>query len=80
MIVTLVLSTADTSTFQSLVVRQGGQDTEDDWDSSVEGDAHEGMRDALANVLEVHSRALDEDTNSDDSIHGLTGHGGDRSG
>lgn len=74
MVVTFVSSATNASAFQCLVVRQSSQDTEDNWDSGVERDAHESVRDAFADVLEVHGRTLDEDADGNDSVNRLAGH------
>lgn len=60
-----------------LVLVEDGQHTEDDRDAGVELDAHEAVRNAVGDVLEVHSLALDEHTNGDDGVeNGGAGVGG----
>ena len=46
--------------FQRLIFRERGKDPKYDGHARVELHAHECVRDALANVLEMHGRALDE--------------------
>ena len=73
--------TPDPRTLQGLFLREGSEDPEDDRHASVELHAHERLRDGLADVLEVHSCALDEHPDRDHRVEGLVLCGrGDRGG
>jgi hypothetical protein len=51
---------ANSRTFQRLIFRERGKDPEYDRHARVELHAHECVRDALADVFEMHGRTLDE--------------------
>ena len=51
---------ANTRALQRLIFRERGKDAEYDRHARVELHAHECVRDALADVLEMHGRAFDE--------------------
>ena len=74
MIVALVRTTPNTRPLQRLVVRQRGEDAKDDRHARVELDAHERVRHAVADVLEVHRRALDEHADGDHRVERLARH------
>ena len=74
MVVPLVRAPPDACAFQSLVIGERGKHAEDDGNARVELHAHERVRDGLADVLEVHRRALDEHAYRDHGIEGLMGH------
>jgi hypothetical protein len=59
------IDAANSRAFQRLIFRECGKDPEYDWHARVELHAHECVRDALADVLEMHGRALDEHANRD---------------
>ena len=83
MVVTLRLPTTDARTLQCLVVRERGEHTEDDGNSSIELDAHKRVRNGFADVLEVHRGALNENADGDNRVERLVGdrsHHGCRSG
>jgi len=50
----LVTLPSDTGPLQSLILRQAGQDTENDWSSSVQLNPHQAVRDCIADVFKVH--------------------------
>lgn len=62
-----------TSPLQSLLFRENGKQTKDNRDTRIKLDAHETMADSVGDIFEVHSSALDEDTDGDNSIEGLLG-------
>lgn len=66
--VTLGLAASDASTLKRLVVGEGSENTEHDRSSSVKLDTHEAVGDGVRDVLKVHGRALDQDTNGDDGV------------
>ena len=52
--VPFILSPSDTRTLQRLVIGQSGQNTENDRRSGIQLDAHQSVRNSVANVLKVH--------------------------
>ena len=66
----LALSALDSyaRSLQRLLLGQAGQYAKDDRHAGVEGDAHEAVRDGVADVLEVHCAALDQDADGDESV------------
>ena len=77
MIVSLsVFAPSQPGSFQGLVVGQASEDTENDGDSRVETDTHEGVRDGIANVLKVHRGSLDQSANRNGRGEWAGGDGG----
>ena len=74
MIMTLILPPPKARPLQRLIVRESSQHAEDDRDPCIELHAHERVRHAVADVLEVHRRALDEHPDRDDRVEGLVRH------
>ena len=66
--VTLLLSSTHTRALQRLIIGQSGQDAEDHRRTGIQLDAHQAVRNSVADVLKVHSRALDEASDGDDSV------------
>src|SRR5690554_4713153 len=50
---------------QGLLLVQAGEDTKDHWHARVQSNAHNTLRDSLANVLKVHGRSFNQDTDTD---------------
>ena len=69
-VVSLIL-TAHPSALQSLFFREGSEDAKDDRHAGVELHAHERLGNALADVLEVQGRALDEHSDRDHRVEGF---------
>jgi hypothetical protein len=59
---------ANSRALQRLVFRERGKDPEYDRHTRVELHAHECMRDALTDVLEMHGRAFDEHPDRDHRV------------
>ena len=70
MVVSFISGTPNSRALQSLLFREGSENAKDDWHASVELYAHERLRDAFADVLEVHSCAFDEHTDRDNRVEG----------
>lgn len=68
MVVSFISGTPNARALQSLLFLEGSENAKDDRHASVELYAHERLRDALADVLEVHSCALDEHTDRDHRV------------
>lgn len=64
----VVAPRSDARTRLGLLLRQDGQEAEDQRHPRVELHAHQTLRDGFGNVLEVHSLALDQHADGDDSI------------
>lgn len=73
-VVALVLAAAEAGALERLVVRKGSEYAEDDGNTCIELDAHERVRHALADVLEVHRRAFDEHADSNDRVEWFLRH------
>lgn len=69
--VSLVALASDAGALEGLVVVEAREDAEDDGRAAVELDAHERLRHGVADVLEVHRRALDEHADGDDGVERL---------
>jgi len=61
-----------------LLLAQDRQDAEDDGDARVQGDAHQALRHAVSDVLEVHGLALDQHPDGDQGVEGAGRAGGRR--
>jgi hypothetical protein len=72
MVMSLSGTTSDPRTLQRLFLREGSEDAKDDGHTGVELYAHERLRDAFANVLEVHSCAFDEHPNRNHRVERST--------
>jgi hypothetical protein len=62
------LHAADPRTLQRLFFGEGSEDPKDDRHAGVELHAHERLRDAFRDVLEVHGRAFDEHPDCDHRV------------
>ena len=63
--------TAHASALQGLFFIEGSEHPEYDGHAGVELHAHERLRDALTDVLEVHGRAFDEHPDRNHGVEGL---------
>lgn len=81
-IVAFVRAGPETSALQRLLLSERGQHAKDNRSPGVELHAHKSVGDRVADVLEVHSRALNERANGDNRIEGARGHlrGGPKAG
>ena len=61
---------ANPSALQSLFFRERSEDSKYDWYAGVQLNAHERVRDAFADILEVHGRPLDEDSDCNHRVEG----------
>jgi hypothetical protein len=68
MVVSFIAGTSNARALQSLLFREGSENTKDDRHASGELYLHERLRDAFADVLEVHSFAFDENTDRDHRV------------